>query len=548
MKNVNRQHTKPLDWKKSRRGMNIEVGTSLPAGKVVPVFATHLLRQDAFKANINFNIEMAETNELLANPVRARVSAYVVPDLALERFEKSRDQFDRSYMGEPQIDGGSVIPFYDFGPIGAPGVDKIYQYLGLHAPTGANIETGYAEAYNLIQNYRARARSRDLDMRSRVDTSLAPAFWDLGRFKHLLPSFDQATMDGEVALNVVEAQMPISGLGVPSSTNGTYIGGKQTGTTDVTDWADAFTGLAAKATGTDGYPEVYAELQANGITISLANIEMAKKLQSFAKIRERYTGLADDEADEHIIDMLMSGLKIPDHSLTQPILLGQQTMTFSQGKRYASDSGNLDDSAVSGFAGGSMTLRVPELDTGGIVMVVVECFPQQLFERQSDPRFNIYEQVQNVPAGKPQTFCLPEAVRDFNDPEKVDVIRNDQVDQSHTVPATTFAYGPLNWQFGTFGPRLGGKFHSEVATTMDRQRFWAAETVDPVLGNDFYLVPDDLQTDVFLRAGDPFELFMSGPVAITGLTQFGGLLVEETTNYEVLEAQMDVERIDQEAT
>jgi len=557
MKNVNRQQTKPLAWAKSRRGMNIEVGTSLPAGKVVPVFATHLLRQDAFKAKINFNIEMGETNELLANPVRARVSAYLVPDLALERFEGSRDQFDRSYMGEPQIEGGSVVPFFDFATMGAPGADKIYQYLGLSAPESSNVETGYAEAYNLIQNFRLRNRSRDVFAaleRTRIDTSLAQAFWDLGRFQDILPSFDQAVSEGEVALNVVESQLPVKGIGLDNSPDGaasTML--RETGGTNnmqmafSADDGGGTTIRVAEDPDNTGYPAIFAEMQQNGITVSLANIQMAKKLQSFAKMRERFTGLSDDVADEYIIDMLMSGLRIPDQSLTQPILLNQQMMTFSQGKRYASDSGNLDDSAVSGFAGGSMTIRVPELDTGGKVMVLIECFPQQLFERQADPLFNIYEQVQRVPVGKPQAFVLPEAVRDGLDPEKVDVIRNDQIDTGHATASTTFGYAPQHWQWSTFGPRLGGKFHGEIATTADRQRFWAAETVNPELGEDFFMVPADLQTDVFLRAGDPFELFMAGPVAITGLTQFGGLLVEQTTNYEDLEAQMDVERIDQGA-
>jgi hypothetical protein len=558
VKNVNRQQTTPVSWKKSRRGLNIEVGTSLPAGKVVPVFATHLLRQDSFKANLDINIEMSETNELLANPVRARVSAYVVPDLALARFEKSRDQFDKSYMGQPQVEGGSVVPFYDYAAMGAAGADAIYKHLGLHAPAGAQVETGYAEAYNLIHNMRLRNRSRDLfatHERSRIDTSLAQAFWDLGRFRHILPSFDQAVMEGEVALSIVDPVIPVKGIGTPSTTF-------QSGSLSVNESDGAATYLKFKNISQDdfdnrayieedannpGWPGIYAELQERGVTISLADIEMAKKLQSFAKVRERYTGLSDDEADEYIIDMLMQGLKIPDHALTQPILLKQEMLTFSQAKRYASDSGNMDDSMVSGFAGGSMTIRVPELQTGGIVMVLVECFPQQLFERQADPRFNNYAQVQALEAGQPQTAILPEALEDYLDPEKVDVVRNDEIDVGHATGASTFGYAPKNWKWGVFGPRLGGKFHGDLATTADRQRFWAAETTDPVLGGDFYLVPSDLQTDIFVRAGDPFELFAGGAAAITGLTQFGGLLVEETTNYEDLEEQVEVERIDQDA-
>jgi len=536
MKNVNRQHTAPVSWPKSKRGFPIEVGTSLPAGKVVPVFATHLLRHDTFKAHVNFNIEMGETNELLANPTRARVSAYLVPDTALERFEKSRDQFDKSYMGEPQIEGGSVIPFYDYDVMGAAGVDKIYQHLGLDAPVGTNVETGYVEAYNLIQNFRLRNRSRDV-------------------FGNVLPSFDTAVAEGQVALNVISQALPVKGLGKlnatwgnPNTTVNETAGISQLyPTASKIDGGANDTAFYVKANATSGLPELYAEMEENGITVSLDNIDLAKKLQTWAKVRERYTGLADDEADEYVIDMLISGYRIPDKALMQPILLNQQMMTFSQGKRYASDSGNLDDSAVSGFAGGSMSIRVPELEVGGMVMVVVECFPQQLFERQADPRFNNYEEVQALEAGLPQTAVLPDAMADHLDPEKVDVIYNRQIDTGHSAGGTKHGYAPLNWKWTSNGPRLGGKFHQAVATTSDRQRFWAAETVDPVLGQDFFMVPSDLQTDVFLRTGDPFELFMSGSCQMHGLTQFGGLLIEQTENYETLEDQADSTRIDQEA-
>lgn len=556
---VNRQQTAPLDWQNTRRSFPIEIGTSLPVGKVVPVAAIDLLRHDNFKANVQFNLEMLETNELLANRVNARISAYVVPNLAMARFERSRDQFDRSYMGQPQIEGGDVVPFYDYEAMGAVGVDDIYQYMGLHAKEGDNVETGYAEAYNLIHNFRLRNRSRELfetTERSRTDKSLAQAFWDVGRFRDILPSFDQSVMEGEVPLTIIDGDLPVTGLGIQGTGYWDTRTRKVTGADDVTGkwfvnpaaYNQEHNVSVAEDPNNPGYPAVYAALQSGSLSFSLAQIEQVRKLQKFAKLREQFTGLADDEADEYIIDLLMSGIRIPDQHLMQPILVAQKTVQFSQGLRHATDSGNLDDSAVSGFASANMTIRVPQIDTGGIVMIVVETFPQQLFERQADPRFNNYSQVQAVLAeGNPQTFYLPEPMRDHNDPEKVDVVRNDQVDVIHGTPAATFGYAPLNWQWTSMGPRLGGKFYQGVAGPADRQRFWAAETENPVLGEDFFLVPADLQTDIFLRTGDPFECFAGGSAEIVGRTQFGAKLVEQTTNYEKLEAQMDNERIDQEA-
>src|SRR4051794_19394835 len=113
MRNVNRMTPAPLNVPRTRRNHGLAVLTSMPAGKMVPLAAIPMLREDSLSASMGISVEMLETKELLMNPVNLRVTAYCIPLLALERFEGSRDQFDRSYMGEPQIDGGAVIPFIE---------------------------------------------------------------------------------------------------------------------------------------------------------------------------------------------------------------------------------------------------------------------------------------------------------------------------------------------------------------------------------------------------------------------------------------------------
>jgi len=138
-----------------------------------------------------------------------------------------------------------------------------------------------------------------------------------------LPSFDQAVSEGEVALNVVESQLSVKGIGLDNSPDGVAsIMLRETGGMNnmqmvfFVDDGGGTTIRVAEDPDNMGYPAIFAEMQQNGITVSLANIQMAKKLQSFAKMRERFTGLSDDVADEYIIDMLMSGLRILDQSLT----------------------------------------------------------------------------------------------------------------------------------------------------------------------------------------------------------------------------------------
>jgi hypothetical protein len=560
MKSVNRQSTAPVTFPRSRRNHALAVLTSMPAGKCVPLAVMPMLREDSLRSFMRINVEMLETKELLANPVNLRVTAYVVPLLALARFEGSRDQFDRSYMGEPKVDGGAVVPFIETQAMGAHGANAVYKALGLHGKTTDQVNTAYLEAYNAIWNFRARNRSPHLTERTRLDATLAPAFWHHSRFQHVVPDFDQAVIDGEIALNLVASQLGLSGAaaitGSPAITdsgNSFRLGhgsgkanprGLQMANGAGTVTWDAVAGQSstdvryerglAVSAGTLAVDlsAVVAEMTEGGVSISLSNLELARKTQAFAKMRERY----QEHDDEWIIDMLMDGLSIPDQALKQPILLADRMVNFGQVKRYATDGGNLAESAVSGGASLELNLRVPRLQTGGVVMVVAEAVPEQLFERQRDPFFH----SANVDA-------WPEALRDTLDPEKVDVVQNAEIDVLHSTGTNTFGYAPMNWKWNAWGPRVGGKFYrptTDPLTDTTRQRLWAVEVANPALSADFYIV-SSMHTKPFLdTASDPFEASLMGAAVIEGNTQFGGVLVEATSNYDDVLAKAPQERID----
>lgn len=538
MQGINRTTTTPVRTPRTVRNHNIQVLTSMQPGLCVPVAAIPLLREDALAGSVSVRVEMMETHELLMNSTNMRVTAYLVPFQAYDRFQGSRDQLDRSYMKQPQIDGGTNVPFFEtVVATGTAATHPIHKALGLHYKAGDTFNTMYLEAYNQIINMRLKNRSPNLAKRGRLDFNLAPAFWLNSQWEHVVPDFDQATIDGQVALNVVNSRMPIRGLlksgaeqaGVTVNgvdTEGVsrtfpnagknvlgYGGSLVAGTATL-----AFDQAFNAATG-NYHPNIYAELLEANATFSLADIAMAKKAQWFAKLRERYQGLDD----EYIIDMLMSGLTIPDQAMKQPILIADQVTKFSQSKRYATDYVNMAESAVSGAASASFDLRVPRLETGGVVMVMVECLPDQLFERQMDPFFFMTD-----------TAKLPEALRDELDVQKVDIVTNRQVDIDHATPAGTFGYEPMNGKWNRWGPRLGGKFHKPLATTSNdevRQRIWAVETPNPVLGTSFYLCPPMNLKPFLDTVSDPFEVAVGGSAQIQGNTVFGGMLVENTNLY-----------------
>lgn len=542
---LNRMAVEPLTIPRTMRKHSARGITSMPAGKMVPLAAFPLLREDALRSGrLRFSFEMMETAEVLMNAVNVRVMAYLVPFLALERFNGSMDQLNQSYAGRPPIEGEDVVPFIETHEMGTHAANPIYKYLGLHGKSTDQVNTAYLEAYNAVWNFRAKNRSPDLSLRTRLDTSLAPAFWMHEQFRHIVPSVDFDRIDGEVALNVVEARMPIKGLGkkntnFPEASGTVYESGGVTASyanasrisnAGSNDYVFYVKGTAA----TSGDPDVWAELQENGITVSLSNLELARKTQAFAKLREKY-----NQHDDWIINMLMDGVAIPEQAFKQPMLLADKQTIFGMSKRYATDGGNLTESVVNGATFIDMSLQVPRLNTGGVILIVAEVAPDQLFERQQDPFFHSTDHE-----------LWPQYVRDSLDPEKVDVVKNARVDTAHATPAGTFGYEPMNARWNIEQPRIGGRFYRpsvDAGFDEDRQRIWAVETANPVLGPDFYLCTTMHTKPFVVTDQDPFEVVTQGDLFIEGNTQFGGHLIEASDDYEKIMEKAPVERIDPEA-
>lgn len=549
-----RQDTRPLNIPRTTRRHNLTVLSSLQAGKMMPMAAIPLLREDAVTGcSFSAAFELHETVEVLMNPVHMVVSAYLVPWLASDRFEGSMDQFNRSYKGKPKVEGGDVEPFFEMETLPAGGTADIpiYKYLGLHGSAGDQVATYYKEAYNLIWNYRAKNRSPEIELADRLNDDLLPAFWPSSRFSHIVPDFDQAKMEGVIPLTFIDDRVPVRGIGIVGSGTaydnveayewdqpGTpgegvkkvYPKGVMIRPNDPPTTGGAYTAIRLNAASL--LPEIFAELQESNVQLSLANIEVAKKTKAFARIRERYNA----HEDEWIIDMLMSGLSIPDQAWKQPILLGQSQTQFQFGKRYSTDAENLDAHVVNGIARVNMRLRTPRVPTGGTIMVVAELVPEQLFERQQDPLFHISS-----------VDKLPDFIRDDTNPEKVVEVYNDYIDTDHDTPAGVFGYAPLNHEFTTFGPKIGGRFHRpdvDAAEDTDRQRLWAVETKNPKLAENFYIV-SDIHTKPFLHPDeDPADVVLLGGAEIEGNTVFGGALIEASDDYEKIMEKVPLDRIE----
>jgi len=520
--NQNNLLTTPLTPKRSTRIDQKTVITSGNAGKIIPVACIPLLREDGVKrSRMQIAVEMMETAETLFNGVNVTVNAHLVPKLAFDRFN-GMDDLNRSYQGVPREDGETPIPFIETHTF-SQADNEFYKTLGMHAQGSATVNRDYIEAYNTVVNFRRKQRSSSLTMRTMTDTSLAQAFWNHTTMAHIVPDFDQAIIDGEVGLNVTSGN-----LSLHSGSYGTY-------PTDTRFLTPSGPINAPVPTGNEGDfdwgNQIWVEMEQDGISVSLSNIELAKKTQAFAKARSMFQGHDDD----YIIDTLMSGIRIPDQAMKQPILLAQQRTQMGYQQRFASDAANLDESVTVGGALVDITMRTPAINTGGVIVITAEITPEQLFERQKDHYLHTTD-VNNY----------PEFTKNELDPEKVSIVTNSHIDVDHTNPDAIFGYAPLNHEYMRSAPNIGGKYYRpdvDAAFDEDRQKIWANETVDPELTEDFYLC-NNVHHKVFADStSDAFEITARGTFEITGNTVFGGALKEATDDYDHVMADVDQTRL-----
>ncbi len=558
----------PITVQKSMRKARGRVLTSGDAGKILPLKYEWLHREDGVQSGkIRVNVEMMETSEMLMNGVGVTCYAHFVPMLAFDRFNGSMNELNASYKKENGV-AGSVVPFFesnlvfngtsvdgaaaiaggapnfDTGPSYARETETFYQTMGIHTQA-TNLNTTVVEAYNAIVNYRRKARSKSLPLRNAFDHRLAEAFWINNGMQNIVPDFDQALIDGEVSLQGLTFKAPVYSEFASRGTASITGGGSESGSDG---WSPAGANQDStfppynsnnlhpdgSTTGAYYWDNVWAELTAGGnATMSLADIDQARKTASFAKLRQLYDGIDD----EYLIDLLMSGIRVPEEAMKQPILLGKSQQMIGFNQRYATDAANLDESATNGYATLDMSIRTPAMNTGGVIMITAEIVPEQLWERKKD--YFLY-------TTDPDT--LPSYLRDFLDPEKVAVVKNDHADVNHATPDGTFGYAPLNHEWQRDLVNVGGKYYRPAndAFDEDRAKIWSAEATNPTLNEDFYLCTG-LHKKVFAdQTADSFEITAMTDLNIVGNTVFGAGLQEadSTSDYDAITADVDSTRID----
>lgn len=536
-----RQANTPVQFNRSIRRDTSVLMTSARAGVVAPVAYIPLLPGDSASGRIGIDVQLKEMPKPLLNGVQANFQAWFVPKSAHPQFA-GRDELNHAMTGDPIKTLGTPDrtppPYFPLLNVGALNTtlaqSALFKTLGLHIANRV-VNADLVDCFNLIYNFRLAAHSSRLQRRkyAREDlaaaTTLPAAFWPSSRLSRVVPDYERALLIGALDLDVAAGRLPVSGVG--------YVGPKAAPTNPAFrdrrgDQPGAYSwnaAVLASGVTADAIPNVFAEMGGESVTVSLADIDKARTTQAFAKLRTAYAGndATGFDNDDTLVALLMQGISVPADEFKRPWLLDSRRAPVGFAERFATDAANLDQSVTLGRASAQLSLNVPIQDVGGMIIVTVEVLPERVDERMSDEFLYATE-----------FSHLPNALRDIQRTEPVDLVPNRRVDAKHATPNGLYGYEPMNDKWNRDFTRLGGDFYMATpggGWTENRSNIWQTEIVNPTFSGTHYLAPQPFPHTVFADpTADAFEVVARHMVAISGNTQIGDVLAESNDDYEAV--------------
>jgi hypothetical protein len=171
-----------------------------------------------------------------------------------------------------------------------------------------------------------------------------------------------------------------------------------------------------------------------------------------------------------------------------------------------------------------------------VIVITCSAVPESIWERKEDHFLSTTD-----------PDSLPMFMRDFADPNQIEIVKNGEIDVNHSTPDSTFGYRPLNskWINRDY-TSVGGKYYRPAndAFTEVRSKIYSTEGTDVTLNSDWYLCTN-MHKKVFAdQVSDSLEISCVSQMTITGHTVGGQRLIEATDDYDKIEAQVDQTRVD----
>lgn len=540
-----RQSTTPVSFNRTIRRDTAVTMTSGRAGVVTPLAYIPLFAGDGCGGRAGVDIKLAEMPKPLLNAVSANFQAWFVPKSAHPQFP-GRDELMHARTGDNIKALGAVDrappPFFTEitgGALTTAAASAFFKTLGLHIPTGSKINSDLIDAFSVVYNFRLAAHSSRLTRRKYASediaeaTSLPPAFWPSSRLSRVVPDYERALVVGALDLDVSAGKIPVHGI----RQNGAYTF-SAAGANMSADANGMYLGTGGAVLSFDRLPgnpggtalDIFAEMAGQSVGVTLADIDKARTTQAFAKLRTAYAGndATGFDNDDTIVAMLMQGIAVAPDDFRRPWLLDSKRVPVGFAERFATDAANLDASVTEGRASAVLSLNVPVQDVGGVILITCEVLPERVDERMSD------EWLMAVDVNE-----LPNALRDVQRVEPVDLVMNRRIDAKHSMPSGLYGYEPMNDRWNRDFTRLGGDFYMATpggGWTENRSNIWQSEIVNPTFSGTHYLAPSPFPHDVFAdTTGSAFEIVCRHMVSINGLTQIGDVLAENNDDFEAVQ-------------
>lgn len=361
--------------KRSKHRLSNYQLVTMEAGKLIPFYWTDALPGDSFRHSSSALIRMAPMVAPVMHPVQVRIHHFFVP-LRLIWGPQHGDAgtFEEFITGGPDGNDTQTVPTITTGSDS----HTILDYMGIPPVEGCEVSALPVRAYNLI--FREYYMDQDLHPEPSLDyTGLRSIAWEKDYFTSARPS----PQKGDAVTIPLAGYAPVKGIGL--------------NITDRSDDADASfyetdrthsqypfrakandtTGpIISMAQGTDGYPDVYADLgQANSIGVN--EFRKAFALQRYQEARSRY-------GSRYTEYLAYLGVRSSDARLQRPEYLGggRQTISFSEVlQTQRTDTGESPLGTMGGH--GIASLRTNKytrfFEEHGIVMSLMSIRPKTIY-------------------------------------------------------------------------------------------------------------------------------------------------------------------------
>lgn len=388
-------------------------------GKLQPVMGTIVRGSEGGVLSQSIMVELGPIPGRLLTNVFLDLFCVAVPLAALHSLKNPLDQ----YAGMTEVLRAKLLAKENLFATEAEGVISKALDVTPKSVAGVKVTGEYNRlAYIAAVNYLRQRRYVDSALLPHTHTAIAPALFGstaLERLNGVLNPEDR--VNGAVALQLPNMQLPLDGLGVYSASavvpQVNIPVREQTGSETYplsTPLTSAM--LGARVTGATAAlarPDVFATLNGQFAgNLSLTDFYNAQKMDELTRVMRKIV----DENPEYGQEMALRwahGLSVDAGKV--PWLLAERTVTIGADLEMATDSAGVNDEVMRSDLAGqiSITVPVPKTELGYMVVTLVSVRPDETLQSQPHPFLNDPWELDNFVADELQLDPVSVSVRDL---------------------------------------------------------------------------------------------------------------------------------------